>query len=67
MPVYRFECQDCQHRFEKFCFKFLQGKNPSCPQCHSHKTSLQIAPVNTPSSEKGDSPKTGCLPRFGFG
>lgn len=44
MPVYVFQCQDCQEVFEvRASFKEKEaGLEPLCPQCESHQTQQMI-------------------------
>lgn len=32
MPIYEYECPDCEHRFEEFA-KFETRKDMGCPKC----------------------------------
>jgi putative FmdB family regulatory protein len=32
MPIYEYECRECQHRFELLVFA---STTPECPECHA--------------------------------
>ncbi|HPA15970.1 MAG TPA: zinc ribbon domain-containing protein [Desulfobacterales bacterium] len=35
MPIYEYQCESCQHRFEKLVFSEKDEKEISCPKCNS--------------------------------
>ena len=66
MPIYSFQCNDCDHQFDKFFFRVGQKETPPCPKCKSDNTAKKIGVTNTRVCEKGSS-TTQCLPKFGLG
>jgi putative FmdB family regulatory protein len=51
MPMYEFECRDCEHSFETLVFN---GESVACPECQGHKLkrllSVPAKPRNQPTS-----------------
>ena len=43
MPLYEFECQKCQHRFENI--QSMSAPDPECPKCGSKVERLLHAPA----------------------
>ncbi len=41
MPLYDFQCQDCDHRFEELAF--ADDDLPRCPKCGSQRTSRLVS------------------------
>ena len=68
MPIYEYVCQDCQTRYERL----VLGKNGDipCPQCGSHKGTLQFSVFAAPHGEDSSSDAApscgGCNP-YGCG
>ena len=48
MPIYEYECRECDHRFELLV---LGSETPACPECES--TKLDRAEVRHPSLRPG--------------
>jgi putative FmdB family regulatory protein len=48
MPLYEYECQDCEHTFESL----VRDQEPTeCPQCHQKRLQrLHSVPAKPPSS-----------------
>jgi putative FmdB family regulatory protein len=51
MPMYEFECRECDHAFEALVF---DGEQVDCPECHGQKLkrllSVPAKPRNQPNS-----------------
>ncbi len=45
MPLYGFECEDCQEEFEELIASLSQVDEVSCPECGSDKVSRQLSLV----------------------
>ena len=43
MPIYEYQCQNCQHRFEEIQ-KFSDSTLLDCPQCHQPKLQRLVSP-----------------------
>jgi putative FmdB family regulatory protein len=42
MPIYEYECQTCQHRYDKL-LRIAEADNPQeCPQCRSSESKRRI-------------------------
>jgi len=46
MPVYEFECERCQARFEELMAS--GADSPACPSCGSAQTQRLLSPVSPP-------------------
>jgi putative FmdB family regulatory protein len=43
MPIYEYQCNDCDNKFEKMMRFSDADKNPVCPDCHSQNTKKKIS------------------------
>lgn len=72
MPVYDYQCDQCQTRFEiqaSFHEKEI-GLKPECPKCRSSKTHQLLSTgifVNSGSDDRGSIPPSFCGPSSGLG
>ena len=68
MPLYDYQCQDCQSVFEvRATFKEKQeGLKPKCPQCQSKKT-RQLLTSGLLLVYTSDGPSGACGPNAGPG
>jgi putative FmdB family regulatory protein len=42
MPIYEYECQTCQHRYDKL-LRIAEADNlQECPECHSSESKRRI-------------------------
>ena len=70
MPIYSFECQQCQAIFDmQATFKEKEaGLEPACPQCQSQETKQLItAGLLLPDGKKINSPRSVCGPNVSPG
>ena len=51
MPLYKYECQDCQHQFREIVFD--KGKEVKCPECLSSNVKRQIGRPSIRFNGKG--------------
>jgi len=54
MPLYKFECADCSHKFEELVLS--SNERPDCPECKSDKVDKQLSLVATPVVNSGAAP-----------
>ena len=38
MPIYEYQCKDCEHIYELLIFNQDHGSETVCPKCHSAST-----------------------------
>lgn len=70
MPIYSFQCQDCQEVFDvRASFKEREaGLEPQCPKCQSRQTKQVITAGSFIRSSDGASPSfPACGPSAGPG
>ncbi len=48
MPIYEFECEDCEARFEELV---AAGQGAACPTCGSERTRKLLSPVSPPGRQ----------------
>jgi putative FmdB family regulatory protein len=41
MPIYEYQCEDCQTRYEKLVM--AKGQEISCPKCASRRQTIQLS------------------------
>ena len=62
MPIYEYECQKCDHCFEKLVFK--ENESIECPQCHTSGVKKMMSvcgfSVGGRFKSSSDSNCTGC-------
>jgi putative FmdB family regulatory protein len=49
MPIYEFECEECEGRFEELVAAGVEGL--ACPECGSTRTRRLISPVSPPGRQ----------------
>jgi putative FmdB family regulatory protein len=52
MPLYEYQCDDCQGRFEELVMS--EGQTVSCPSCGSQETSKLISACRFRNAGGGD-------------
>ncbi len=53
MPVYEFQCMDCEVKFPlTLSIKDLDEKNYKCPKCESKNLEKQITKISVVTSKK---------------
>lgn len=53
MPVYEYQCQECQKEFSlTMTISEHEKKKPACPRCESKKVRQQISGFQTITSRK---------------
>ena len=66
MPIYEYQCRDCQKAFEELILRASDAEAVVCPDCGgSHNERLLSAP-SLASSSSGGSSGAACVPRGGF-
>ncbi len=50
MPMYEYECQECEHVFEELVYG---DERVACPQCQSQKLEKLISVPARPQAESG--------------
>ena len=60
MPMYEFECRDCEHAFETLVF---DGEKVDCPECHSHRLKRLLSVPAKPTNQTTSLP-TQCNPKL---
>ena len=58
MPLYRYECQSCEHDFEELVFN---GEEVVCPKCQGTKLERQQTMPGMPQVKDGFSSSCGDL------
>lgn len=43
MPIYEYQCEECDADFELFIRSLSQAAAPKCPQCGSHRVKKAIS------------------------
>lgn len=61
MPIYEYQCCDCEDSFEVFV---RNGESVECPRCHSARLTRQLSrfsagPRSTSPSASGQAPVSG--------
>ncbi len=49
MPIYEFECEGCERRFEELVG--AAAADPACPECGSGRTRRLLSPVSPPGRQ----------------
>lgn len=49
MPIFEYECTDCQATFERLMRRAENGAAPACPQCCGENTSKRFSTFSTQS------------------
>jgi putative FmdB family regulatory protein len=65
MPLYGFECEDCQEEFEELVLSFSKSDEVACPDCGSHNVARQlslVAAIKTGSSAGFNMDNSACAP-----
>ena len=60
MPLYEYECRDCESHFEALVFA---GETVECPECHGEKLDRLMSVPAKPKSETASLP-IGCNPNL---
>ncbi len=60
MPMYEFECRQCDHAFEALVF---DGEEVDCPECHGHKLKRLLSVPAKPMNQATSLP-TPCNPKL---
>lgn len=60
MPIYEFECSQCDHRFEQLVPSY--GSKASCPKCNSAKTKRMISTFAAHGGSAGTPCESGACP-----
>ena len=59
MPIYEFNCDDCQHPFEELVSSMSNQSMPACPNYGSKATRKQIS-LFSPGSAAQAAPESSC-------
>ena len=65
MPLYSFECKDCEDEFEELVMSSAQTDKVSCPTCGSLKVQRQLSQVAAIKISGGNGPSlsnSSCAP-----
>ncbi|MBS1249033.1 MAG: hypothetical protein MAG431_00606 [Chloroflexi bacterium] len=60
MPIYEYQCQNCQEDFEIFVRSFSQEYTPICPKCESGDVKKCISLFAGSSGDCDDCTVTSC-------
>ena len=65
MPIYEFDCRDCDHRFEEL----VRAADPSaaCPECGSQRTARLMSAFSVRSISSGPSDLARAMSQAGDG
>jgi len=54
MPIYEYQCEECEHIFERIQSISKSKKGGPCPKCSSKKTNRQLSVFATGNGRKAD-------------
>lgn len=69
MPIFEFECAECNHTFEFLARSAAEQKQAQCPKCESKRVTKQFSAFGVsggakPSSSSAPAASSGpCMPR----
>jgi putative FmdB family regulatory protein len=69
MPIYEYQCKDCDEVFEKMVPFSKADQPPACPKCESketHKKISTIASLGVSSAGSNHPTSSSCNSRSGF-
>ncbi len=55
MPLYEYQCDQCQHTFEKMVPFSQADSSPECPRCHHDITRRRISTIAARLTSSGGS------------
>ncbi len=47
MPIYEYQCDECNTTFERLILRAQSGTSPDCPQCNSANTFERLSTFST--------------------
>ncbi len=47
MPIFEYQCEECQTVFERITFGASSGTTPACPECTSPHTAKRLSTFST--------------------
>ncbi len=47
MPIFEYQCEECQTIFERLTLGASTGTTPTCPQCTSSNTAKRLSTFST--------------------
>lgn len=63
MPIYEYQCEDCNTRFDKFVRSMSSSFEVECPKCHSKHCKKSISLFGTSASGRaGSVSASSCAP-----
>ena len=60
MPIYEFNCNECDERFEILFRSFSDKQKPICPKCETRDVTRLMSMFATSSTNKGSSSGKSC-------
>lgn len=67
MPLYEYQCLECQSRFERLAPSPQEADRPTCPQCGSKTTERRLSGFALKAALTGDGGETCACGRGGCG
>jgi putative FmdB family regulatory protein len=61
MPLYEYDCRQCDHAFEALVF---DGEKAECPECHGQRLERRLSVPAKPRAESAALPMAGCDPKL---
>jgi putative FmdB family regulatory protein len=53
MPIFEYQCQSCQHIFEKVLLSRNRDEAPPCPSCQAMQTRQLVSRFSSVSADAG--------------
>lgn len=57
MPIYEYQCSDCEEEFEIMCSMSERDESPECPKCGGTSTERQMSSFAVGSASTMDASK----------
>ncbi|RLC81471.1 MAG: zinc ribbon domain-containing protein [Chloroflexi bacterium] len=64
MPIYEYQCQDCQEKFELLVLSSSKADDVECPRCHSRNVRRMISLFGRVSSGGSSSSVSSSCPSY---
>ena len=66
MPIYEYQCRDCETSFEELILRASDAQAVVCPDCGGSHNERLLSSASVSSSKTSASGAAGCIPRGGF-